>query len=396
MGPLSGLKVVDMATVVAGPAAAKYLADFGADVLKVEAPAGDPTRRMGWGPEEGGDSFFWKILGRNKRCVTLDLKTTSGHERMMGLLEAADVLIENFRPGTLERLGLSPQSLLERNPRLVVLRVTGFGQTGPYARKPGFATLAEALSGYAALSGEPEGQPLLPPIAITDEVAGIVGAFSVLAAVRHAERTGEGQVVDINLLETLFQLMGPLPAAYAHLGYQQPRLGAGLPWTVPRGTYQCSDGVWVALSASAETVAQRLLELIGLDDDARFETFQDRMEHREELEACVAEWIASRTSEEVEAAFEDADAAVARVYTMEDIFADPHFAARDVIVDVGGVAMQNVIARMSRTPGRIEHPGRPQDADTAAVTEVEGWPSRPLSDSPSGSWGTESGGSHVG
>lgn len=396
MGPLSGLKVIDMATVVAGPAAAKYLADFGADVLKVEAPAGDPTRRMGWGPEDGGDSFFWKILGRNKRCVTLDLKTASGHERMMGLLGAADVLIENFRPGTLERLGLSPQSLLEHNPKLVVLRVTGFGQTGPYAKKPGFATLAEALSGYAALSGEPEGQPLLPPIAITDEVAGIVGAFSVLAAVRHAERTGEGQVVDINLLETLFQLMGPLPAAYAHLGYQQPRLGAGLPWTVPRGTYQCSDGVWVALSASAETVAQRLLELIGLDDDARFETFQDRMEHREELEACVAEWIASRTSEEVEAAFEDADAAVARVYTMEDIFDDPHFAARDVIIDVDGVVMQNVIARMSRTPGRIEHPGRPKDADTAAVTEVQGWPSRPLSDSPSGSWGTESGRSDVG
>lgn len=377
MGPLRDLKVVDMSTVVAGPAAARYLADFGADVIKVESPTGDPTRRMGWTPPEGGDSYFWKILGRNKRCVTLDLKAAPDHDRMLRILDEADVLIENFRPGTLERLGLAPKLLLERNPRLVILRITGFGQTGPYATRPGFATLAEALSGYAALSGEPDGQPLLPPIAITDEIAGIVGAFAVLAAVRHAERTHEGQVIDVNLLETLFQLMGPLPAAYAKLGYEQPRLGSGLPWTVPRGTYQCSDGKWVALSASAETVAYRLLELIGLEGETRFATFHGRMQHREELESKVAAWIGARTSEEVQAAFENADAAVALVYTMADIFDDSHYAARNIIVNVDGVAMQNVIAEMSQTPGGIRHAGRPQDADKECVIGVDGWPTSP-------------------
>jgi crotonobetainyl-CoA:carnitine CoA-transferase CaiB-like acyl-CoA transferase len=371
------MRVIDMSTVVAGPAAAKYLADFGADVIKVEAPQGDPTRRMGWRPDEG-DSYFWSILGRNKRCVTLDLKTPEGRDRMRALIDEAHVLIENFRPGTLERLGLSPAELLERNRRLVVLRVTGFGQYGPYALRPGFATLAESLSGYAALSGDPDGKPLLPPIAITDEVAGIVGAFAVLAAVRHADQTGEGQIIDVNLLETLFQLMGPLPAAYAATGYQQPRLGSGLPWTVPRGTYQCSDGIWVSLSASAETVAQRLLELIGVGDDDRFRTSQDRMENREELEALVEAWIAERTCDEVESAFGAADAALARVYSMADIFADAHFADREVIVEVDGVAMQNVVARMSQTPGRIRHAGRPQSFNQESLNTVSGWP--PLDD----------------
>lgn len=372
-GPLNELKAIDMSTVVAGPAAGKYLADFGADVIKVEPPQGDPTRRMGWGPD-GGDSFFWSILGRNKRSVTLDLKTPKGLDRMLALINEADVLIENLRPGAMERLGLIPSDLLERNPRLVILRLTGFGQDGPYALRPGFATIAESLSGYASLSGEPDGKPLLPPIAITDEVAGIVGAFAVLAAVRHAERTGEGQVIDVNLLETLFQLMGPLPAAYAATGYQQPRLGSGLPWTVPRGTYQCSDGVWVSLSASAETVAQRLLDLIGVGDDERFRTFQDRMENREELESLVEAWIAERTFEEVELAFGAADAALAPVYTMEDVFQDPHFAYREALIEVDGVTMQNVVARMSRTPGKIRHAGLRQNFNQEMLDRFPGWP----------------------
>jgi crotonobetainyl-CoA:carnitine CoA-transferase CaiB-like acyl-CoA transferase len=257
---------------------------------------------------------------------------------------------------------------------LVVLRVTGFGQDGPYALRPGFATIAESLSGYAALSGEPDGKPLLPPIAITDEVAGIVGAFAVLAAVRHADRTGEGQVIDVNLLESLFQLMGPLPAAYAATGYQQPRLGSGLPWTVPRGTYQCSDGVWVSLSASAETVAQRLLDLIGVGDDDRFRTFQDRMEHREELESLVEAWIGERSFEEVASAFGAADAALARVYTMADVFRDPHFGYREVLIDVDGVTMQNVVARMSRTPGRIRHAGLRQSFNQELLNRFPGGP----------------------
>jgi len=364
---LSDLRIIDMATIVAGPAAAKYLGDFGAEVIKVEAPAGDSTRRLGWGLREGDDSFFWKLIGRNKKCVTLDLKTENGLKRMLKLIDSSDALIENFRPGTLERLGLDPHVLLERNPRLVVLRVTGFGQTGPYAGRPGFATVAEALSGYSAISGEPDSQPLLPPIAITDEVCGIVGAFAVMAGLWYARRTGHGQVIDVNLAETLLQLMGPLIPAYAHLGYEQPRMGSGLPWTVPRGTYQCSDGKWVALSASADSVAARLLDAIGLERDVRFATFRDRMENRELLDDYVRTWIGERSSEEVLRHLERLDAAVAPVYTMRDVFADPHFRERQVMIEVDGIVMQNVIARFSRTPGRVRHAGRRQGANQDLV-----------------------------
>lgn len=360
---LNEVRVIDLATVVAGPGTARHLADFSADVIKVESPAGDPARGLGWtGPDED-DSYFWKMLGRGKRCVRLDLKSAGDLARMRRLLNTSDVLIENMRPGKLEALGLDPKQLLRDNPRLVVLRVSGFGQNGPYSSKPGFATLAEAMSGLAALSGEPGGQPLLPPIALTDEVTAIVGAFAVMLALRHAERSGEGQVVDVSLLESMFQLMGPLPAAYAHLDYLQPRLGAGIPYTVPRGTYRCADDVWVAISSSAETVAQRVLTLIGADGDPRFATFQDRFHNREALERRVAEWVAARTSTEVFAAFDRVDAAIAPVYTMADIATDPHFAAREALIDVEGVRMQNVIAKLARTPGRVRHAGRPPDAD---------------------------------
>lgn len=359
--------MVDMATVVAGPQAARYLADFGADVIKVEPPAGDGTRRMGWTPPEGGDSYMWKVVGRGKRCVVIDLKTSDGLEQMLRLLDTADVLVENFRPGTLERLGLAPDLLLERNPRLVILRVTGFGQDGPYAQRPGFATLAEAMSGFAAINGEPDGGPLLPPIALTDEVAGLVGAFAVMVALRHRDRTGEGQVIDVNLLESMLQLMGPLPAAAAHLGYQQPRLGSGIPYTVPRGTYRCADGVWVAVSTSAESVAQRVLRLIGHDHDPRFSTFEGRAKHRDELEGLLTAWIDARPSAEVLAAFEEAEAAIAPVYTMPDVLADPHVQARGALVEVDGVVMQGPVARLSATPAEIRGAGRPLGADTESV-----------------------------
>lgn len=367
MQALEGVRVIDMATVVAGPQAARYLADFGADVVKVESPQGDGTRRMGWRLPGDPDSLFWKLLGRGKRCVVLDLKSEADRDAMLALCDSADVLVENLRPGTLERLGLAPDVLHARNPRLVVLRVTGFGQDGPYADRPGFATLAEAMSGFAAINGEPDGGPLLPPIALTDEVAGLVGAFAVLVALRHAERTGEGQVVDVNLLESLFQLMGPLASAHAHLGYLQPRLGSGIPYTVPRGTYRCADGRWVAISTSAETVAQRVLEVIGLGGDSRLATFEGRMEHRHEVEAVVGDWVGSRGFDEVMQAFDAAEAAVAPVYSMADIFRDPHFRAREAIVDVDGVRMQGLVAQMSRTPGRIGHAGRSLGADTDEV-----------------------------
>ncbi len=374
---------MDMATVLAGPGVARYLADFGADVVKVESPAGDGTRRMGWIDPRDGESFMWKLLGRGKRAAVLDLKSEAGLDAMRRLVDTADVLIENFRPGTLERLGLDPIELLERNPGLVVLRITGFGQDGPYAGRPGFATMAEAMSGFAAINGEPDGAPLLPPIALTDEVTALAGAFTVMVALRHRDRTGEGQVVDINLLETMLQLMGALPSANAHLGYLQPRLGSGIPYTVPRGTYRCADGRWIAISTSAESIASRVMDLLGVGADPRFSSFEGRVEHRVELDRIVADWVGARPSAEVLAAFEAAEAAIAPVYSMADLLADPHIAARDAIVEVDGVQMPGMLARFSRTPGAVRHAGRPLGADTDAVL-TDLWTEAPGRETPRG------------
>ncbi len=323
--PLSDLRVIDVSTVIAGPGCARYLADFGADVVKVERPErGDTTRSMGWRDPRDDVALLWKLCGRGKRTVTLDLKSDAGRATMLALCDSADVLVENFRPGTLERLGLGPDVLLERNPKLVVCRVSGFGQEGPYAHRPGFATLAEAMSGFAAINGEADGAPLLPPIALTDEVAALVAAFAVMVAVHEAGRSERGQVVDVNLLESLFQLMGPLASLYGLTGETQPRLGSGIPYSVPRGTYRAADGVWIAVSTSAETVAARVMDLLGVGDDERFATFQGRVEHRDELDDLVAAWIGARPSAAVLAAFEQAEAAAAPVYDMADASADPH------------------------------------------------------------------------
>ena len=363
-GPLADLRVVDCATVVAGPGCARYLADFGADVVKVERPdGGDTTRAMGWRDPADDVALWWKLAGRGKRTVVLDLKSADGLDAMHRLLEDADVLVENFRPGTLERLGLAPDLLLARNPRLVITRVSGFGQDGPYAARPGFATLAEAMSGFAAVNGEPDGAPLLPPIALTDEVTALSAAFATLVAVH----SGVGQVVDVNLLESLFQLMGPLISAHHLLGYAQPRLGSGIPYSVPRGTYRTSDGAWVAISTSAESVAARVMALLGVGDDPRFATFAGRVEHREELEALVTAWVGARPVDEVLAGFDAVEAAIAPVLTMADIAEDPHYLARGSVVEVDGVPMQGLIARLSATPGRIRHAGRPLGADTEEV-----------------------------
>ena len=363
-GPLADLRVVDASTVVAGPACARYLADFGADVIKVERPdGGDTTRVMGWRDPRDGVALWWKLAGRGKRTVALDLTSDEGRDVMLRLCATAHVLVENFRPGTFERLGLGPDVLLAQNARLVIVRVTGFGQDGPYAARPGFATLAEAMSGFAAINGEPDGPPLLPPIALTDEVAGLVAAFAAMVAVH----SGVGQVVDVNLLESLFQIMGPLISAWHTLGYEQPRLGAGIPYSVPRGTYRTADGRWVAVSTSAESVAGRVMQLVGAGGDDRFRTFEGRVAHREEVDGLVAAWIGARPYGEVMAAFEDAHAAIAPVMTMADIAADPHYAARGAVVEVDGVAMQGLLARLSATPGAIRWAGRPLGADTAEV-----------------------------
>ena len=219
-----------------------------------------------------GEGLWWKLVNRNKRTVVLDVKDDADREVLLSLIDDAHVLVENSRPGTMERLGLGPDVLLDRNPSLVITRVSGFGQDGPYASRPGFATIAEAMSGLAALSGEPDGQPLLPPIALTDEVTGLAAAFATMVALH----SGVGQVVDANLLETMFQMMGPLASVYAVRGEQQPRLGAGLPYTVPRGTYRCSDDRWVAVSTSSDSVAARVMEVLGVGDDERFTTFAGR------------------------------------------------------------------------------------------------------------------------
>jgi crotonobetainyl-CoA:carnitine CoA-transferase CaiB-like acyl-CoA transferase len=359
-GPLTGIRVLDLATVIAGPGAARYLADYGADVLKIERPgSGDSTRQMGVPDPADGTSLYWKLVSRNKRCATLDLKSDEGRATVLELVTDAHVVIENFRPGTLERLGLGPDVLLARNPRLVVTRVTGFGQDGPYAARPGFATIAEAMSGFASINGEPDGGPLLPPIALTDEITALAAAFATMTALW----SGVGQVVDVNLLESLFQCMGPLPSAYGATGYLQPRLGSGIPYSVPRGTWQCADGHWVAVSTSAESVAARVMELIGFGDRPDLATFNGRIAARDEIDARMAEWCGARSLATVLEEFEAAHAAAAPVYDMADIARDPHYAARQSIVEVGGVPMQGLVARLSATPGSLRWPGRPLDAD---------------------------------
>ena len=359
-GPLAGIRVLDLATVIAGPGAARYLADYGADVLKIERPGtGDSTRGMGVPFPADGTSLYWKMVARNKRCTVADLKTDDGRATILRLAKDAHVLVENFRPGTLERLGLGPDVLLECNPKLVILRVTGFGQDGPYAGRAGFATLAEAMSGFASLNGEPDGGPLLPPIALTDEITALVGAFAIMTALW----SGVGQVVDVNLLESLFQCMGPLPGAYATSGYLQPRLGSGIPYSVPRGTWVCADGRWVAVSTSAESVAERVMDLIGFGDRSDLQTFNGRIAARDEIDARMARFCAERSLADVLSAFVEAQAAAAPIFDMADIANDPHYAARGSIITVDGVPMQGLVARLSATPGEVRWPGRALGAD---------------------------------
>jgi crotonobetainyl-CoA:carnitine CoA-transferase CaiB-like acyl-CoA transferase len=366
--PLAGMRVLDLSTVIAGPSVARYLADFGADVIKVERPDGDSLRNMAWRDPRDGTGLWWKFANRNKRCIALDLKQPEDNALLLRLAEEADVLVENFRPGALERLGLGPAVLHERNSRLVITRVTGFGQDGPYANRPGFASIAEAMSGYAAIAGEPDGPPLLPPIALTDEVTGLVGAFATMVALH----SGVGQVVDVNLLESLFQLMGPLISVYRLTGEQQARLGAGIPYTVPRGTYRTADGAWVAVSTSSDSVAARVMRLVGVGDDGRFDSFSGRVEHRVELDQVVADWIGARPLADVLAAFDAAEAAIAPVMDMAAISVDPHVSARGSIADLDGTPMQGLVARLSATPGRLRWSGRGIDADGQAI-RAKGW-----------------------
>jgi crotonobetainyl-CoA:carnitine CoA-transferase CaiB-like acyl-CoA transferase len=367
-GPLADLRVVDISTVIAGPGCARHLADFGADVIKVERPGGDSLRGMAWADPRDGSGLWWQVSNRNKRTITLDLKAPDDLAVLRRLLSEADVLVENFRPGTLERLGLAPVDLLAANARLVITRVSGFGQDGPYRNRAGFASIAESMSGFAALNGEPDGAPLLPPIALTDELTALVAAFATMVALH----SGVGQVVDVSLLESMLAMMTPLVSLFGVTGELQQRLGSGLPYSVPRGTYLCADGKWVGISTSSSSVAARVMTLLGVGDDERFTTFAGRSEHRHELEALTSAWCAERTRPEVIAELEAADAAVGPVYDLADVAADPHIIERASIVDLEGTPMQNVIARLSATPGALRWKGRAIDADGDAI-RADGW-----------------------
>jgi crotonobetainyl-CoA:carnitine CoA-transferase CaiB-like acyl-CoA transferase len=373
-GPLSDIRVLDISTVLAGPNCARYLADFGADVIKVERPdTGDSLRGMAWRDPRDGTGLWWKLVNRNKRNIALDLKNAEDRELFLRLLDDANVLVENFRPGTLERLDLHPDELIARNPKLVIVRVSGFGQDGPYAKRPGFASIAESMAGLAAISGEPDGPPMLPAIALTDEVTGITAAFAAMVALH----SGVGQVVDVNLLTTIFQMMGPVISLFKLSGELQPRLGSELPYTVPRGVYQCVDGKWVGVSASSDTVAARVMKILGLETDERFTTFVGRMDNRELLQELMGQWCATRTRDEVVSIFEEAEAAVGPVFDMSDIAADPHYAARNMIQIVGDTPMQGLIAALSKTPGVLRDEGHALDADHDDIA-TNGWKSNTI------------------
>ncbi|MFE2039631.1 CaiB/BaiF CoA transferase family protein [Streptomyces sp. NPDC059477] len=372
--PLTGLRVLDLATLFAGPLAATLLGDFGAEVIKVEHPTRpDPSR--GHGPSKDGIGLWWKFLGRNKRTITLDLSRPGGRRTLLRLAASADVIIENFRPGTLEKWDLGWPELSAANPRLVLTRVTGFGQFGPYAHRPGFGTLAEAMSGFAAITGEPDAPPTLPPFGLADSITGLATAYAVLTALAARDRTGQGQVVDMALIEPILTVLGPHPTWYDQLGHVQPRTGNRSANNAPRNTYRTADGTWVAVSTSAQSVAERVMRLVGrpdLIDEPWFATGADRARHADLLDEAVGSWIAARPRAEVLAAFEKAEAAIAPIQDVRDVMTDPQYTALNTITtvddpDLGPLRMQNVLFRLSQTPGAIRWAGRPHGADTDTV-----------------------------
>lgn len=374
-GPLAGVRVLDAATVLAGPLAAQLLGDYGADVVKIEHPARPDSMRT-HGPAKDGVGLWWSMIGRNKRCIGLHLGVPEGQEIFRQLAGTADVVIENFRPGVLERWGLGYHRLREANPGLVLLRVTGFGQTGPYAQRPGFGTLAEAMSGFAAITGQPDGPPTLPPFGLADSIAGVTGFAAVLTALYHrATRGGQGQEIDLNILAPLVTALGPQPTVYDQLGTVPERTGNRSGNNAPRNTYRTADGQWVAVSTSANSVAERLLRLVGHPEvvaEPWFGSGSGRAAHADLLDGYVAEWVGARSREQVQEQFAAADVAVAPVYTVADLLADPHVIETELVTTVtdptlGSVRMQNLLFGLSGSPGRIRFTGRPPYADTAGV-----------------------------
>jgi crotonobetainyl-CoA:carnitine CoA-transferase CaiB-like acyl-CoA transferase len=378
--PLEGVRVLDVSTILAGPFCCQILGDYGADVVKVEHPRlGDSMR--GHGAQKDGVSLWWKEVSRNKRTIALDLGAAEGAAVLRRLAVTADVLVENFRPGTLERWGLSPELLLQENPGLVIVRLTGFGQKGPYSARPGFGTLAEAMSGFAALTGQPDGPPTLPSFGLADSICGIAASSAALMALRYRDQGGGGQVVDLSILEPIMTAVGPAPTVYDQLGVVEQRTGNRSTSNAPRNVYPTSDGSWVAVSTSAQSIAERVLRLVGHPEviaEPWFASGRGRVGHVDLLDAYVGDWIAARTRSEVLAAFEQAGAAIAPVYDAKDLVEDPHVRATEMLTTVeddelGPMLMHNVMWRMSESPGRIRHTGRALGADTDAVLDDLGY-----------------------
>jgi formyl-CoA transferase len=363
--PLAGVKVIDIANFLAGPLASMFLADFGADVVKVERPeTGDEVRY--WGNNKDGVGLMYKFINRNKRSVTADLRTPLGVEIVKRLIKDADIVIENYRKGTLEKWGLGYDVLSAINPGLIMLRLTGFGQTGPNSHKPGFGTLAEGYSGYAYITGYPDRPPLLPGFGLADDTAGLMGAYLAMVALQEKNRSGKGQVVEYAIYEPLLTLLGPQVVDYDQLGIVQERNGSRLPFTAPRNTYETKDGKWVSISGSAQSTFERMCEALGIPDvpkDPRFLDNRLRIKNAVALDDTLQAAIRQFDRDALIALFDRFDATAAACNNVKEIFEDPHIQARENIVPVddeelgGPIRMQNVVGRFSRTPGGIRHAG---------------------------------------
>ncbi len=364
--PLEGVRVIDISNHLAGPSASMYLGDYGADVVKVERPGpGDEMRY--WGNNRDGVGLYFKVINRNKKSISADLHTPIGVEIVKRLVKDADIVVENFRTGTLAKWGLDFDVLSRINPGLIMLKVTGFGQTGPYRNRPGFGTLAEAYSGYVHITGEPDRPPLLPGFGLGDASTGLMGAFLTMVAL-HEKRVngGKGQVIDLALYETLYTLLGPQVVNYDQLGIIQERNGSRLPFTAPRNTYRTRDGKWVAIAGATQGVFERIcaaLEVPDLVEDPRFRNNRIRMENAPALDELLQAAIDRFDLADLLARFETLDAAVAPAYNVAQTFEDLQFQARENVVAVpdeelgGKVRMQNVVGKLSRTPGRIRSAG---------------------------------------
>ncbi len=370
--PLDDLVVLDLTRLVAGNMLSLQLADFGAEVIKIEEPGkGDPLRD--WRVE--GISAYWKVYARNKKSVTLNLREPDGRALLLRLAERADVLIENFRPGTLEKMGLGPQVLLGRNPGIVVVRVSGWGQDGPYAERPGFGTLVEAMSGFAARNGFPDREPVLPPLAFADMIAGLYGAFAVMTALRHRDKGGSGQVIDLPLLDPMFSVLGPEAAIYQLTRKIKPRVGSRSNTSGPRNVFPTRDGKWISMSASMQAMTSRLYTALGVPemiDDPRFRTNEARVANADLAEAPIRDFISAHTLAEGMAFFEKHEITAAPVYDIDQFVADPHVQARQIVVELpdremGTVPMHAVVPRLSVSPGALRRPAPDLGEHTAEV-----------------------------